>query len=132
MSIFSGYLFKDIVAGYGISSSVNLYSEFSLDRANIAWVEFLNPIIKFILVFVGFSGYLFYFFVYKKVIDVDLIFEKSKLIRNLYSFFYNRWYVDAIISSFFSYFFLIYYEETNLNIIQIRFLDYFSTKTVIM
>lgn len=132
MSIFSGYLFKDIIAGYGISSSVNLYSEFSLDRANIAWVEFLNPIIKFILVFIGFSGYLFYFFVYKKVINIDLIFEKSKLIRNFYSFFYNRWYVDAIVSSFFSYFFLIYYEETNLNIIQIRFLDYFSTKTVIM
>jgi NADH:ubiquinone oxidoreductase subunit 5 (subunit L)/multisubunit Na+/H+ antiporter MnhA subunit len=35
MSIFSGYLLKDLLAGYGFQSTLNYFSEYSLDNTKV-------------------------------------------------------------------------------------------------
>lgn len=131
MSIVSGYLLKDPITGYGLQSSLNYFYEYSIDTTKVSWHEFLNSTIKLVITFISMSGYIFYFFVYKNYINLDIIFEKNKLVRNLYNFFYNRWFLDATVSTIFSHFFLFFYEDFNSDIIQIKFIDYLSTKTVI-
>jgi len=130
-SIFGGFILKDSIAGIGSNTILNVFGEFSIKNSNGLWVEFLPIFIKSILTISSLSGYLFYFLVHKNYLNINYLFNKSKFTKSLYSFFYNRWYIDFLISYFVNYFILYIWEDVNIYYIQSKIIDLFTVKLII-
>lgn len=130
-SIFGGFLFKDMLAGPGANTTLSSFSEFSINNSSILWVEFLPISVKILLCFSSISGYVFYALVNKRYIDINLLFNKNIKMQIVYSFFYNRWYIDFIISYFINFFTLFVWEELNVYYMQAKLLDLLTVKLVI-
>jgi hypothetical protein len=50
-----------LLAGYGFQSTLNYFSEYSLDNTKVVWHEFIDIYVKTVLSLVSLSGYIFYF-----------------------------------------------------------------------
>jgi hypothetical protein len=122
---------KDSISGMGSNTILNVFGEFSIKNSNGLWVEFLPINIKFILTVSSLSGYFFYFLVHKNYININYLFNKNKITKSLYSFFYNRWYIDFLISYFINYFILFIWEDVNIYYIQSKIIDLFTVKLLI-
>jgi len=131
-SIFGGFILKDSISGMGSNTILNVFGEFSIKNSNGLWVEFLPINIKLILTASSLSGYIFYFLVHKNYININYIFNKNKITKSLYSFFYNRWYIDFLISYFINYFILFIWEDVNIYYIQSKIIDLFTVKLLIV
>lgn len=127
-SIFGGFFLKNSVVGIGSNTLLNPFGEFSIKNTDSLWVEFLPLSIKVGLFLVGISGYLIYYLSYKNILNLNYIFNKNKTMRKVYSFFYNRWYLDFLISYFFNYFILLAWEESNIYFVQSKLVDLFTVK----
>lgn len=123
LSIFSGYLFKDIIAGIGSNSTLSLFNEYSLKNSKNLWLEYIPITIKILLNFCSFSGYFFYFLVYKKYTWLEVLLNKNTFSSIIYDFFYNRWNIDIIFSYFLNYIFTFLWEDTNIDIVQKKIVD---------
>lgn len=109
MSVFGGVLFKDLIVGFDYSSTLNIYSDFVVTNNSFTVVEYTPFSIKALLTTATFSGYIYYSIrLYANIIGSCKIYEylrSSNIISNarpvilgIQSFFYNRWYYDAIVS----------------------------------
>lgn len=130
MSIFVGYLFKDMVAGIGSNITLNVFDEFNTLNSKVLWVEFLPFYLKFILNLSSFSGFIFYFLVHMDILNINTFLEKNDKVQTINSFFYNRWYLDSTISYFINYILLFIVEDVNINVLQTKFIDLFTVKIV--
>jgi len=130
-SIFGGFILKDPIAGIGSNSLLNLFGQFSIRNSTGLWVEFLPIYVKIILTASSLSGYIFYFLVHKKYININYLFNKNKFTKYMYSFFYNRWYIDFLVSYFVNYFIMFVWEDINIYYIQSKVIDLFTVKLVI-
>lgn len=130
MSIFVGYLFKDMVAGIGSNVTLNIFDEFNTLNSKILWVEFLPFYLKFILNLTSFSGFIFYFLIHKDILNINAFLEKNDKVQTINSFFYNRWYLDSTISYFINYILLFSIEDININVLQTKFMDLFTVKII--
>lgn len=139
-SIFGGLLFKDALVGPGYNITLNTFSEF-VSGANLnTFMEYLPTKIKLLLTLVSFSGYIYYFIL--KVNKIDIISLAATVINSLfgklnikckinfikikveiYSFFYNRWYFDAIVSYFVNSLILVAVEDLNIYTLQNKLVD---------
>lgn len=129
-SIFGGFILKDSIAGIGSNTTLNPFGEFSIKNSNSLWVEFLPFYIKILLSLASLSGYVFYFLVHKNYMNINLIFSKNKFMRSVYSFFYNRWYIDFIISYFINFFTLYVWEDVNVYYLQTKVIDAVTVRLV--
>ena len=101
-SIFGGYFLKESIVGLSTDSTLNNFSEFSLRPNLLSRAEFMPIYIKLIIFFVSSFGYLFYILGLSENSRVKLFFSKNKIVNLVYLFFFNRWYVDNIMSNIFS------------------------------
>jgi NADH:ubiquinone oxidoreductase subunit 5 (subunit L)/multisubunit Na+/H+ antiporter MnhA subunit len=109
MSVFGGILFKDLIVGFDYSSTLNIYSDFISTNNSFTVVEYTPFSIKALLTIATFSGYIFYSLklytnifatskVYGYLRATSLISTVTPVILSIHSFFYNRWYYDALVS----------------------------------
>lgn len=143
-SIFGGLLFKDIIVGPGYDITLNTFSEFAIGNGVNSYIEYLPSNIKILLTFISFSGYLYYFifefnkivvertlaplfisfFGYFKSMGIDIY----KVKVEVYAFFYNRWYFDALVSYFINSLVLILVEDLNIYTLQNNIIDGLTVK----
>lgn len=129
-SIFVGYIFKDMLAGIGSNTTLNIFNDFSINNSKILWIEYLPFYIKIILNMSSFSGFLFYYIVYKNIFNINYYFKKNKYSKIVNSFFYNRWYLDALISYFISNLSIFAWEDLNIEIVQIKIIDFLTVRVI--
>lgn len=130
MSIFAGYIFKDMVAGIGSNTTMTPFNDFSLNNSKILWVEYLPFYVKLILNASSFSGFIFYYLVHKNIINVNYFFKKNKYSVAVTSFFYNRWYLDSLISYFVSNIAIFALEDVNIEMLQINIIDFLTVRVI--
>lgn len=126
MSIFTGYFFKDMIAGIGSNTTLSFFEEFNVTNSASLWLEFVPFYLKFLLNFASFSGFLFYFLIHKDYLDINMYFKKLPSIQLFNSFFFNRWYLDTLIAYFANYISLFFWENSNIGIMQIKVIDFLT------
>lgn len=99
LSIFIGFLSKDIFIGFGTdfwgsSIWVNPVNYLLLD------IEFLNSNYKSIPFFITVLGFLIAFFAYNNYIYNFFSLKKTKTFTNFYAFFNKKWFFDRIYTEF--------------------------------
>lgn len=104
LTIFIGYIFSDIVSGFGTyiwGPSIFV----KIDHFNYIEPEFLNPIIKnlpFLLTLVSLFTFFFFEFIYRKCLKIEKInYVSYKLLSYLYRFFYPAGFFNFIYNNFF-------------------------------
>jgi len=126
MSIFTGYFFKDSIAGIGSNITLSFFDEFNSCNSQSLWLEYVPILCKIILNLGSVSGYVYYFLIYKNILNINFFLNKISIIQDINSFFYNRWYIDMIISYFSNNISLYFWEENNIKIIQIKLIDFIT------
>jgi len=108
MSIFVGYLFKDMIAGVGSNITLNIFDEYNTMGSGSLWFEYLPFYIKIILNISGISGFIFYYIIHNNYFNVNFYIKKLNIIQEINSFFFNRWNLDMLVFNF-SYFLLLFF-----------------------
>lgn len=131
MSIFVGYLFKDMVAGVGSNSTLSAFNDFSLNNSKALWVEYLPQYLKIILNISSFSGFFYYFLIHVFSRNgVNLVLNKNKKSQLVYDFFLNRWKLDSIVTFFSNYFFMFIYKDRSSETVYSRLVDKFTVRVI--
>lgn len=130
MSIFAGYFFKDMVAGVGSNSTLSVFNDFSLNNSKVLWVEYLPFCVKLVLNLSSFSGFIFYYLIHKNILNLNYFFNKNKYAVTINSFFYNRWYVDTLISYLVTNLTVFAWEDINVEILQIQLFDLMTVRVM--
>lgn len=99
LSVYGGLWFKDIIAGFGTDSTLNVFAEYSTSPLLLARAEFLPVGIKVAMFFVSVFGYVYYFLGVSEAKWVKIFFEKNNVALQAHAFFYHRWYFDLLISN---------------------------------
>jgi NADH-ubiquinone oxidoreductase chain 5 len=100
LSIFIGFIFKDLFIGLGTdffdSSIFQLTSHASMPNA-----EFLDYRYKLIPLYFSFAGVFFSLFIYFIAYKATMIVLENRLLYNIYFFLVKKWYFDLIYNNVF-------------------------------
>ena len=100
LSIFIGFIFKDLFIGLGTdfwaNSIFNLYI-----NSDILYAEFLDYYYKLIPLVFSIGGLFFSLFIYFIVYDYTFFIVKGKFFRYVYFFLAKKWYFDLLYNNIF-------------------------------
>lgn len=100
LSIFIGFIFKDLFIGLGTdfwaNSIFNLYI-----NSDILYAEFLDYYYKLIPLVFSIAGLSFSLFIYFIVYDYTFFIVKNKFFRYVYFFLAKKWYFDLLYNNIF-------------------------------
>lgn len=99
LSIFAGFIFKDIVLSPGSGFWSNSTS-FWLNNSVFWDAHLLNPVLKLMPLFFSLAGCLLSFYVYRFSVFTDILVSKSSILNSFYSFFNRKWYFDNVYNEF--------------------------------
>ena len=100
LSIFIGYLSKELFIGFGTSFWNSAIFILPLNYILVD-IEFISLFYKLLPFFVTIFGMLIVYFLYIFYIDSFLNFKRTVLYKNFYSFFNKKWYFDRIYNVYF-------------------------------
>lgn len=149
-SIFGGLIFKDLIVCPGYITTLNVYGEFIVKNNISSFIEYLPEEVKTMLNVVSFSGYLYYFLfeanklnILTKIATIIALVQKNipnnlqinvnltKIKTEIYSFFYNRWYFDALVSYFINSLVFVLIEDVNIYTLQNKIIDGLTVSLVV-
>lgn len=99
LSIFSGFIFKDIILSPGSGFWSNTTS-FWLSNTILWDAHLLNPALKLMPLFFSFFGCLLSFIIYKFSFFTSILIYRFSSLNWLYSFFNRKWYFDNVYNDF--------------------------------
>nr|YP_003540848.1 NADH dehydrogenase subunit 5 [Vermamoeba vermiformis]ADD62232.1 NADH dehydrogenase subunit 5 [Vermamoeba vermiformis] len=105
LSIFSGFVFKDIVLSPGSGFWSNATS-FWLSNSVFWDAHLLSPALKLMPLFFSLAGCLFSLYIYKFSIFTTTLTSSASIFNRFYSFFNRKWYFDNVYNDFLMYNFI--------------------------
>lgn len=105
ISIFIGYILLDIFCGLG-SNFFGSSFFFNINNFNVADIEFLNSLIKFLPLLITLLGMFFSFYLYILNSSFLFLLKKNKFFNYIYYYLIKKWYTDRILNQTFGLSFL--------------------------
>ena len=130
LSIFIGFIFKDLFIGIGTdfwgNSIFHLYT-----NSDILYAEFLDYYYKLIPLVYSFAGVFFSLFVYFVAYNSTMIIVTNRLLNSIYFFLVKKWYFDLIYNNVFVYSLLRSFYNVTFKLIDRGIIEFFGPLSIV-
>lgn len=130
LSIFIGFIFKDLFIGLGSDFFDNSIFQLA-SHAGILNAEFLDYNYKLIPLYFSFAGVFFSLFVYFVGYNYTMIVMTNRLLYNIYTFLVKKWYFDLIYNNIFIFNILNLSYTLTFKLIDRGFIEFFGPLSVV-
>lgn len=130
LSIFIGFIFKDLFIGLGTDFWSNSIFHLYIN-SDILYAEFLDYYYKLIPLVYSFAGIFFSLFIYFVAYNLTMIVVTNRLLNSIYFFLVKKWYFDLIYNNIFVYGLLKSFYNVTFKLIDRGLIEFFGPLSIV-
>lgn len=130
LSIFIGFIFKDLFIGLGSDFFDNSIFQLA-NHTGILNAEFLDYSYKLIPLYFSFAGVFFSLFIYFVGYNYTMVVMTNRLLYNVYMFLVKKWYFDLVYNNIFIFNILNLSYTLTFKLIDRGFIEFFGPLSIV-